>query len=137
MEDVLLVGVGGVGCLQAMLVVLDKNAGRPSAVCVVLVVVYGGRWVGRCQRGRPPAMHVDEWSCRSCVGASTMCSVVRRDVAYFSRSLMGSARQGAPVDLFVVAAPPWRCPSLFVEDGHLRAAAVGASDEEVNKLLDN
>ena len=66
-----------------------------------------------------------------------MCSVVRRDVSYFSRSLMGSARQGAPVDLFVVAAPPWCYPSLFVEDGHLRAAAVGASDEEVKKLLDN
>ena len=62
--------------LQAMLVVLDKNAGRPSAVCVVLVVVYGGRWVGFCQRGRPPAMHVDKWSCRLCVGASTMCSVI-------------------------------------------------------------
>ena len=51
----------------------------------------------------------------------------------FFRRLEGSARQGAPVDLFVLAAPPWRCPSLFVEDSHLRAAAVGASDDEVQK----
>ena len=34
-------------------------------------------------------------------------------------------RLGAPVYLFVFAAPPWRCPLLFVVVRHCRAAALG------------
>ena len=44
-------------------------------------------------------------------------------------------RQGAPVDLCVVAAPPWRCPLLFVVGRHRRAAAMGASNDEAMKML--
>ena len=40
---------------------------------------------------------------------------------------MVSAREGAPVDLFVSAAPAWRCLSLDCEYGHHCAAAFGAS----------
>ena len=34
-------------------------------------------------------------------------------------------RRGAPVDLFVLAAPPQRCPSLEIVVRHCRAAEMG------------
>ena len=49
--------------------------------------------------------------------------------------LIWGRRQGARLICFVVAAPPWRCPLLFVVGRHRRAAAMGASDDEAIKMV--
>jgi hypothetical protein len=43
-------------------------------------------------------------------------------------------RSSAPVDLFVFAAPPRRCPLLFFVLGHRRAAEMVASDDDRKRL---
>jgi hypothetical protein len=46
-------------------------------------------------------------------------------------------RSSAPVDLFVFAAPPRRCPLLYFVLGHRRAAEMVASDDDRKKINSN
>ena len=48
--------------------------------------------------------------------------------------VFGGSRQRSGY-LFVLAAPPRRCPLLFYVCGHRRAAVMGASDDESDERL--
>ena len=53
----------------------------------------------------------------------------RCGLMYFLMACWEATVSARPVDFFVVAAPPWRCPPLLVVGGHHCAAAVGTSDD--------
>ena len=97
---------------------------RPCAsnLLYLLMLAGGGKVIVEMDR-HPAVFFGDNVSCRLSGSVSTkMMCFARCGLAYLDRWLMSSARQGAPVDFFCFATPPWRCPSLFLRDDHRCAA---------------